>query len=145
MPQLSDFLNRFRPVGAPGAAGRAGVPADRAAELAAELRPVLELLDSTQEQCVQVVAQARQEAGRIIARARREAERIAADGRNRAQAARGDATARVLESARTRAAAQGQAAARSAAGRPGPADDDVRALVRTAVDLVRAIPGEAVR
>ena len=144
MPQLSDFLHRFRQAGAPGAASMAGVPADRSAELAAELRPVLALLDGTQEQCAQVVAQARQEAGRIVARARQEAGRIAADGGNRAETARGEAAAQLLGNARAQAAAQGLAAARSAA-RPRPADDDVRALVQAAVDLVRAIPGEAVR
>jgi V/A-type H+-transporting ATPase subunit D len=35
LPQLRDFLERFRPAGAPGAAAGAGVPADRSRELAA--------------------------------------------------------------------------------------------------------------
>lgn len=33
MPALRDFLARFRPAGPPGAAARAGVPADRSREL----------------------------------------------------------------------------------------------------------------
>jgi hypothetical protein len=47
LPQARDFLNRFRPAGAPGAASRVAVPADRTAELASELVPVLALLAGT--------------------------------------------------------------------------------------------------
>ncbi|WP_330180126.1 hypothetical protein OHB26_27395 [Nocardia sp. NBC_01503] len=48
MPQWRDFLDRFRPAGAPGAAAPRGVPADRAAELTAELTPLLARLDRVQ-------------------------------------------------------------------------------------------------
>jgi hypothetical protein len=41
MPRVRDLLYRFRPEGAPGAAAAAGVPADRAAELTAELEPLI--------------------------------------------------------------------------------------------------------
>ena len=40
VPRVSDLLYRFRPSGAPGAATQAGVPADRARDLAEELEPV---------------------------------------------------------------------------------------------------------
>lgn len=69
MPQARDFLDRFRPAGAPGAASRAAVPADRTAELASELVPVLALLAGTDAEC-----------DRIITAARRDAEQTAADG-----------------------------------------------------------------
>ena len=51
MPQLRDFLSRFGPAGAPGAA-RAAVPADRHRQLVAELDPVLMLLDGQDAECV---------------------------------------------------------------------------------------------
>ena len=38
MPDLRDFLSRFRPAGTPGAAARPGVPVDRVAEREAELQ-----------------------------------------------------------------------------------------------------------
>jgi hypothetical protein len=50
VPDLRDFLSRFRPAGAPGAA-LAGVPADRRRELEAEVGPVLALLAGTQAEC----------------------------------------------------------------------------------------------
>src|SRR5512135_1507062 len=50
MADLRDFLARFRPAGTPGAA-RAGVPADRPAELEAEVGPVLALLAGTDAEC----------------------------------------------------------------------------------------------
>ena len=49
MANLRDFVRRFRPAGAPGAAAPAGVPADRGAEQAAELAPVFEALHGANE------------------------------------------------------------------------------------------------
>ena len=46
MPSARDMLQRFRPIGTPGAAAPAGVPADRAAELGRELQPVFDELAS---------------------------------------------------------------------------------------------------
>ena len=88
MPEGRDFLDRFRPAGAPGSAARAGVPADRARELADELDPVLALLDDTHAECQRIIAGAGQEAERIMAAARSEAGRIAADAGTRARTAR---------------------------------------------------------
>ena len=51
MPQLRDFLDRFRRQGAPGAAGRAAVPVDRQGALAAELLPVLASLEDPEAEC----------------------------------------------------------------------------------------------
>lgn len=142
MPQLGDFLSRFRPAGAPGAASRVGVPADRAAELADELGPVLALLDDTQAECARKVAEARQEAERIAAAARAEADRIIADAAGRAETARAQAAAQVLDAARTDGAAAERAAAERARERPRPSEDDVRALIQAAIELVRAMSGE---
>ena len=61
------FLDRFRPAGAPGAAGGAGVPADLARELGAEVGPVLALLDDAHAECERLGAAAWLEADRIAA------------------------------------------------------------------------------
>lgn len=105
MPQLRDFLSRFRPAGAPGAAARAGVPVDRASELAAEVTPVLALLDGTHAECEQLREQARHDADGILAAARAEAAAIAADGERRARAARTEAARQVTDAAASDATA----------------------------------------
>ena len=139
MAQLGDFLTRFRPAGAPGAGSRAGVPADRAAERAAELEPVLALLAGAQTDAADRVAAARREAARIRAESREDAERIAAETRIRAQTARAEAAAEVLAAARARAAAIERAADAAAVARPAPPPDRVGPLVDEAVRLVRAV------
>lgn len=65
---LGDFLRRFRPVGTPGAAASAGVPADRVGELAAELAPVFAALEDTRAEAERIRA-----AGQRQADARRDA------------------------------------------------------------------------
>ena len=77
MPGLRDYLDRFRPAGAPGAGGT-GVPADRSRELEAELTSVLALLDGVHAECAGVVARARQDAERIVATARAEGQLVGA-------------------------------------------------------------------
>jgi regulator of protease activity HflC (stomatin/prohibitin superfamily) len=79
VPQLRRFLDRFRSAGAPGAAGRVGVPGDRAGELAAGLEPVLTTLADTDAECGRIVARAQHESRRIAARARDQAAAIAAE------------------------------------------------------------------
>jgi hypothetical protein len=73
-----DLLNRFRPAGTPGAAARAGVPVDRAAEAAAELEPVLALLAEAESACAAVRERARQDAKDIGERARARADGLLA-------------------------------------------------------------------
>lgn len=68
MPRVSDLLYRFRPSGAPGSAAAAGVPADRAHDLAAELDPVFASLVQTERQCHEVVEEGRRAAALIRAR-----------------------------------------------------------------------------
>jgi hypothetical protein len=69
MPRVRDLLYRFRPAGAPGAAGGAGVPADRGAGLAVELDWLFAQLAPTDVECATIVALAEGDA-----RARRAAD-----------------------------------------------------------------------
>jgi hypothetical protein len=140
VPQLRDFLDRFRPAGAPGAAGRVGVPGDRARELAAELEPVLTALADTDAECRRVVARAQREARRIAEQARDQAAAMAADARQRSEAARNAAAERVLAAAQADARATAAAAAEQARQRPGVADWQVNELIAAAIDLVRSQP-----
>ena len=89
MPGWRDFLDRFRPAGAPGAASAAAIPIDRAAAAAAELMPLLERLDLAQdeaqrlraaarEQAAQVRLAGRDESATLVQRVREHAETVAA-------------------------------------------------------------------
>jgi len=133
VPPLRDFLSRFRPAGAPGAAARAGVPVDRKRELEAEVCPVLGLLDGTQAECESIIARARRDADGIMAGARAEAADIKADGDRRATAARDEAVRRLADAAAADAAAMVADAERQAelvrslAGRRIPAMADLAA------------------
>lgn len=140
MPQLRDILDRFRPAGAPGAAGRAGVPRDRASELAAELDPVLTMLADTDAECGRIVARAEHEARRIAELARDQAAAIAAEAQQRAEAARSAAAERVLVAAQADARAAATAAAEQVRGRPRIAAWQVNELVAAALELVRSQP-----
>jgi hypothetical protein len=70
VPRARDLLARFRPVGAPGAAAPAGVPADRGSERDRELQAVFDELADTEEQAAAIRAAADREAAEIAARAR---------------------------------------------------------------------------
>lgn len=115
MLSARELLERFRPVGAPGAAAPAGVPVDRIAEVSRELQPVFDELADVQQRCADIRA-----AAAAAARARRdggaaEARAIVAAARLDAEAQRADAAARERreteqESAATIAAAEREAA-----------------------------------
>jgi hypothetical protein len=62
MARARDILYRFRPAGSPGAAGTAGVPVDRAADLEAELEPLFAQLADTEAACASLVEDARHRA-----------------------------------------------------------------------------------
>ncbi len=64
MPRSRDILQRFRPAGTPGAASNVGVPADRVAEIGAELAPVFSALAQAQTQAAAIRADAASEAAR---------------------------------------------------------------------------------
>jgi hypothetical protein len=136
--QARDFLDRFRPAGAPGAAARAGVPADRAAELAAEVEPVLALLDGTYAECQQIIAAARQDADRITAESQAEVAAIGQEGGRQARTARDEAAAEVLAQARAQAQAAAADAAEQAHHIRRLAARRLPVLVATAAGLVQA-------
>ena len=139
MPPLRDFLARFRPAGTPGAARRAGVPADRSLELEAEVGPVLALLDSTNAERERIIAQARRDAGQITAAAQAEAAAIAADAGQRAMAAREEAGRQVMALALDEAARAVDSARQEAARTGELARQRMPALVSRAVDTIRRL------
>jgi vacuolar-type H+-ATPase subunit H len=132
LPQLRDFIGRFRP---------ASIPADRHGELAAELRPVLALLAPTDNDCAQIIAAARETAARISAGARRQVSEIEATAGRRAQAAREEAVEQVLVHARDQARRAMDEAAVAASRRPDPAEWQVKELISEALRLVLTAPG----
>ena len=69
--QLHDFLDRFRPAGAPGAAGRAAVPADHAVSWTPNCCRYSRGWTRTDARCAGIIAQARDDAEQIVAAARR--------------------------------------------------------------------------
>ena len=133
MAQLHDFLDRFRPAGAPGAAGRAAVPADRARQLDAELLPVLARLDGTDARCAGIIAQARDDAEQIVAAARAEAAALLSEAGQRAAAARADAVQHAVAAARA-----------DAAGAVASAREQARQVTELAGQRIPALAGRAV-
>ncbi|MER5390507.1 hypothetical protein [Saccharopolyspora sp. NPDC002686] len=122
MLRLRRFFERFRPAGTPGAAACRGVPADRVAELAAELAPVFELLADTEAEAERIRAAGRQEAELVRQRAREQADAIVADSGMRAAEAR----AAVVSEAYRQSAAESVRTAASA----DRAADELKALAR---------------
>ena len=98
MARLS-ILDRFRPVGAPGAAAPAGVPAADDQGRAAELAPVFAALAGDVAACEALVDEARLSAEEHVARARAQAAAIVAQARLDAGAARVRAAARIEQEA----------------------------------------------
>ena len=98
MARLS-ILDRFRPVGTPGAAGPAGVPAADDQGRAAELAPVFAALAGDVAACEALVDEARLSAEEHVARARAQAAAIVAQARLDAGAARVRAAARIEQEA----------------------------------------------
>jgi F0F1-type ATP synthase membrane subunit b/b' len=99
MPAARDFLERFRPAGAPGAAAGAGVPADRAGELATELEPVLALLDDTEARANSLRERTCQEAADRRERAAARAAAIVQDAERRSSSVRAEIVARATRHA----------------------------------------------
>jgi hypothetical protein len=140
LPHISDLLNRFRRIGPPGSASRTGIPVDRAAELAAELEPVLTMLAATQARCAAVVAEAGLKAIQIGSEANAQAAGIAADGRDRAAAARVAAADRVIAAAHSEADRVERSAALAARARQPLVEAKVLALTELAVRIVQSAP-----
>lgn len=102
MAGLRNFLLRFRPVGSPGRAAPGGVPADRTAELTAELEPPLTLLEGTEDEARHI----REGAAREAAEKRRTAERRAREIVERARSRASEAQARNADRVRREAEAE---------------------------------------
>ncbi|MGZ4571866.1 MAG: hypothetical protein ACXVXU_13425 [Blastococcus sp.] len=116
MPSARDLLQRFRPVGAPGAAAPAGVPADHAAELGRELRPVFDELAGAVGEVGRIRAAAADEARARRERGAAEARRIVEGARRQAERERADTATRLLRHAEAESATALAAARQEAAG-----------------------------
>ena len=138
---LRDYLDRFRPAGAPGAGGT-GVPADRSRELEAELTTVLALLDGVHAECAGVLARARRDAEQIVAAARAEAATMTGDADRRARAVRDEAAWEVLAAARAEAVGTVARARQQALRIRGRAEQRIPTLASRAVGLVSSLGTE---
>lgn len=85
------ILDRFRPVGAPGPVGPAGVPAQDAAGPLTELVPVFDALRPDVEHAGALIADAAAAAQEIADTARHQAAAVLADARARGPQVRADA------------------------------------------------------
>ncbi|MCC5574805.1 hypothetical protein IMZ11_04035 [Microtetraspora sp. AC03309] len=128
---MSDFLQRFRPAGVPGAAAAAGVPADYAADQSTELDVVFSALADVRAACADMRATAEHRAGEIRERARVQAIAVASAARHTAEAERAQAAATARREADEEERAVLRAAERAA--------DDVRARAEV------RMPGEVAR
>ena len=115
MPRARDLLERFSPIGTPGAAAPASVPVDRAAEGMRELQPVFDGLAEVQAECAHIRDTARAEAARLRDEATNAAVEIVAIARREASTARADASARARQAGAGQLAALGEQAEREAA------------------------------
>lgn len=104
MAGLRNVLLRFRPVGSPGRAAPGGVPAERTAELTAELEPPLTLLEGTEDEARRIREGAAREATEKRRAAERRAREIVEPARSRARETRATSTARVRHEAEAEAA-----------------------------------------
>lgn len=153
MPQWRTVLDRFRPAGTPGAAGRPGIPADRSADAAAELTAVLALLDEVQEEAAHTRQAAADRAQEIRRAAHREAADLLAKARDDAEAVRAQSEAEALgeasadeEDMRRRAEAEIAGLRRRAEDRLARDVDAVVGEARAWLDgLVRSAPAESDR
>ncbi len=143
MPQFRDFLDRFRPAPAPGAASRLGVASDRARDLSDELQPVLALLMATHAECERIIASAHRDALQIAGEAQQQAAAIAGEAQRTAEAARAAAADQVLSEARAQANTGTDDARQRAQSWPQASDQQVSALVGAALELVVTLPHES--
>jgi len=139
MPSPYEWLRRLRPAAAPGPAAPAGVPADRVAELDAELAPVFEALRDTVAAAAEIVAAAEGEAERRRTAASAEEAALRAAATRQAAAAEAEAAAgvaRALDEERARVLADAHREADAVAGRARTRLPAVVARVVGAVDAV---------
>lgn len=103
MTGFRDFLTRFRPVASPGRAAPGGVPADRSAELRAELAPPLALLEQAEADAQSVRERADAAVAARLHEAEVLAEEIVAEAREEARQVRELAAERSLRAAEAEA------------------------------------------
>lgn len=141
----SNFLERFRPLGAPGAAtAAAGTPTDESGP-ATELIPVFAALAGTVEECRTMVERATLEAERELVNARERANAIVAQARIDVGEEQARAAAGVLQSSSVRdteilRAAESEAARVTIAGEAQIASLARDVVERLLADLLLADP-----
>ena len=142
MARVRDILYRFRPAGSPGAAGTAGVPVDRGADLSAELAPLFAQLADTEAACDALVENARSEAVARHGRVSDSAHALVEGARDEAVVERAASAAATqssgeteLGSIRAHAESEAQELGRRAAARLPDHVARVVAFVRTVVGL----------
>jgi hypothetical protein len=145
MPRVRDVLHRFRPSGSPGAATAAGVPADRAGELAAELEPVFALLADTERECANILENAREGEAEIRARDAERARGVVAAGRALVESERAAAAARSRGRGGERDSAVSARGWVEPAGGPDQFDDAIAHHVDLVVGAVRSLLGHGTR
>ena len=137
MARLS-VLDRFRPVGAPGAAGPAGVPAVDSQGPATELVPVFAALAADVQSGEELVGDARRQAEHGLAVALTQAAAIVSQARLDAGAARAVAAARVEQEAGDRDALVMEQARRDATAVEETGMAHIPAVVERVVDALLA-------
>jgi hypothetical protein len=142
MPRVRDLLYRFRPAGAPGAASAAGVPADRSADLAAELEPLFAQLLGTERECAEIREQARQDATGVRARDAERARNVVTAAGEQVEAERATVAAQMQQRADAGSATQVAAAAREAAALRDRATERMPVYVERVVDAIRELIGD---
>ncbi|MGC0336054.1 vacuolar-type H+-ATPase subunit H [Streptomyces sp. SLBN-8D4] len=136
MTGFRDFLTRFRPVASPGRAAPGGVPADRSAELRAELAPPLALLEQAEADAQSVRERADDAVVARLHEAQVLAEEIVAEAREEARRARELAAERSLRAAEAEATELRAEAEREAAAVRDRARSRMPALAERALALV---------
>lgn len=141
MARVRDILYRFRPAGSPGAAGTAGVPVDRGADLAAELAPLFAQLADTETACDALVERARTDDAARHARVIASAQALVEGARDEAVVERAAAAAATrsageaeLGAIRTRARSEAEEVRRRTAARLPDHVARVVAFARTVAD-----------
>lgn len=114
MSHTSDFLEKFRAGGTPGPPSSGAVPADRAAEQATELGPLLDLLAGVARQADDLRREAADAAAQRRRHGRQRAAAIVASARDQAESERVDAAERARQIADDESAAEVTAARRRA-------------------------------
>jgi uncharacterized membrane protein YccC len=143
-----DVLYRFRPAGAPGAASATGVPADRVADLTAELQPLFAELTRTERECADIIARAGLAAAQVHAQAMDRAAGLVPVARERVDGERAAAVARVRERGAQESAAALAAAEQDAAQVHRRAEERMASFVDSVLasvgELVDTLMGEPV-